>query len=109
MSKQKKSDAIKEAKVPLSRKLKWLTWLGLNCEIWDEKRLEEERMGALLAVGRGSATPPRLIHLSYVPKKAKRKIVFVGKGLTFDSGGLDIKPAEHMTTMKGDKSIYAFR
>lgn len=77
---------------------------GLNCEIWDEKRLEEERMGALLAVGRGSATPPRLIHLSYVPKKAKRKIVFVGKGLTFDSGGLDIKPAEHMTTMKGDKS-----
>ena len=50
---------------------------GLNCEIWDEKRLEEERMGALLAVGRGSATSPRLIHLSYVPKKAKRKIVFV--------------------------------
>ena len=77
---------------------------GLDCEIWDEKRLEEERMGALLAVGRGSATPPRLIHLSYVPKKARRKIVFVGKGLTFDSGGLDIKPAEHMTTMKGDKS-----
>lgn len=77
---------------------------GLDCEIWDEKRLEEERMGALLAVGRGSATPPRLIHLSYVPKKAKRKIVFVGKGLTFDSGGLDIKPADYMTTMKGDKS-----
>ena len=77
---------------------------GLDCEIWDEKRLEEERMGALLAVGRGSATPPRLIQLSYAPKKARKKIVFVGKGLTFDSGGLDIKPAEHMTTMKGDKS-----
>ena len=78
--------------------------VGLGCEIWDERRLEAERMGALLAVGRGSATPPRLIHLSYVPKKAKKKIVFVGKGLTFDSGGLDIKPAEFMLTMKGDKS-----
>lgn len=77
---------------------------GLECEIWDEKRLEQERMGALLAVGRGSATPPRLIRLSYVPGKAKKKIVFVGKGLTFDSGGLDIKPADFMTTMKGDKS-----
>ncbi|PIE54631.1 MAG: aminopeptidase, partial [Dethiosulfovibrio peptidovorans] len=77
---------------------------GLDCEIWNEKRLEKERMGALLAVGRGSATPPRLIRLSYVPKRAKKKVVFVGKGLTFDSGGLDIKPADFMTTMKGDKS-----
>lgn len=77
---------------------------GLDCEIWDEKRLEKERMGALLAVGRGSATPPRLIRLAYVPKRARKKVVFVGKGLTFDSGGLDIKPADFMTTMKGDKS-----
>ena len=78
---------------------------GLECEVWDEKKLESERMGALLAVGQGSATPPRLIHLIYRPKgKAKRKIVFVGKGITFDSGGLDIKPAEFMKTMKGDKS-----
>ena len=80
--------------------------LGLDCEVWDEARLKEERMGALLAVGSGSATPPRLIRLSYVPGggKARRKVVFVGKGITFDSGGLDIKPASSMTTMKGDKS-----
>ena len=77
----------------------------LSCEIWDEKKLEHERMGALLAVGQGSKTPPRLIHLIYKPKgKAKKKIALVGKGLTFDSGGLDLKPAEFMKTMKGDKS-----
>jgi leucyl aminopeptidase len=78
---------------------------GLECEIWDEKRLAAERMGALLAVGQGSATPPRLIHLTWKPRGRKReKIVFVGKGITFDSGGLDLKPLEHMKTMKGDKS-----
>jgi leucyl aminopeptidase len=83
---------------------------GLICEIWDEKRLAREKMGALLAVGQGSETPPRLIHLAYVPKKKnagkkpRKKIVFVGKGITFDSGGLDLKPSEFMKTMKGDKS-----
>ena len=78
---------------------------GLECEVWDEARLKEERMGALLAVGSGSATPPRLIHLTYRPKGgAKKKAVFVGKGITFDSGGLDIKPENYMRTMKGDKS-----
>lgn len=78
---------------------------GLTCEIWDEKRLEKEGMGALLAVGSGSKTPPRLVHLVYTPKgKAKKKIALVGKGITFDSGGLDLKPAEFMKTMKGDKS-----
>ena len=78
---------------------------GLSCEIWDEKKLAQESMGALLAVGQGSETPPRLIHLTYKPKgKVKKKIVFVGKGITFDSGGLDLKPAEFMKTMKGDKS-----
>ena len=78
--------------------------LGLACEVWDEKRLEKEGMGALLAVGRGSAKPPRLIHLTYAPKGARKKIALVGKGITFDSGGLNIKPDEHMTTMKGDKT-----
>jgi len=78
---------------------------GLACDIWDEKRLEAEKMGGILAVGRGSVTPPRMVHLMYSPKeKADKKIVFVGKGLTFDSGGLDLKPAEFMRTMKGDKS-----
>lgn len=79
--------------------------LGIDCEIWDEKRIEEERMGAYYAVGKGSANPPRFVRLTYAPKDgAKGHIVLVGKGLTFDSGGLDIKPAEYMLTMKGDKS-----
>ncbi|MDR3229918.1 MAG: leucyl aminopeptidase [Synergistaceae bacterium] len=78
---------------------------GLSCEVWDEKRLEAERMGALLAVGQGSNTPPRLIHLTYKPRgEAKKKVVFVGKGITFDSGGLDLKPSDFMKTMKGDKT-----
>ena len=79
--------------------------LGLTCEVWDEEQLKQERMGALLAVGSGSANPPRLIHLTYKPRgTARKKIVLVGKGITFDSGGLDIKPSNFMTTMKGDKS-----
>jgi leucyl aminopeptidase len=78
---------------------------GLTCEVWDEHKLEREKMDALLAVGRGSEARPRLIHLTYVPKrKAKNKVVFVGKGITFDSGGLDLKPSDFMKTMKGDKT-----
>ena len=61
-------------------------------------------MGALLAVGSGSKNPPRLIHLTYKPENAKKKVVIVGKGITFDSGGLDIKPDNFMLTMKGDKT-----
>ena len=62
-------------------------------------------MGGLLAVGRASATPPRLIRLDYAPASAGRRtptVVLVGKGITFDTGGLSIKPAEAMTTMKRD-------
>jgi leucyl aminopeptidase len=78
---------------------------GLTCDVWDEDRLKSEGMGCLLTVGQGSKTPPRMIHLTYTPKgKAKKKVVFVGKGITFDSGGLDLKPADFMKTMKGDKS-----
>ena len=78
--------------------------LGLSCEIWDENKAEAERMGAFLAVGSGSANPPRFIKLEYAPENAKKHIVLVGKGLTFDSGGLDIKPENFMLTMKGDKT-----
>ena len=78
---------------------------GLQCEVWDEKRLADEKMGALLAVGSGSKNPPRLIHLTYKPKGTpSKKIAFVGKGITFDSGGLNIKPDNYMLTMKGDKT-----
>jgi len=76
----------------------------IKCEIFDEKYLAKEKMNAFLAVNRASAHPPRLIHLSYKPKDAKRRIVFVGKGLTYDSGGLSLKPGDSMLTMKSDKS-----
>ena len=78
---------------------------GLECDIWDEKRLSAEKMGALLAVGSGSKNPPRLIHLTYKPKGTpSKKVAIVGKGITFDSGGLNIKPDNFMLTMKGDKT-----
>ena len=78
--------------------------LGLSCEVWDESRLKADNMGGILAVGKGSAIPPRLIHLKYIPKNSRKKIVFVGKGITFDSGGLDIKPENFMLQMKCDKT-----
>lgn len=79
--------------------------LSLECEIWNEERIRNEKMEAYYSVGRGSANPPRFIRLTYTPKQEfKEHVVFVGKGVTFDSGGLNIKPAEYMLTMKGDKS-----
>ena len=78
---------------------------NLGCKVWDFKKLQADGMKLIVAVGQGSANKPRMVHLSYVPeKKAKRKIVFVGKGLTFDSGGLCIKPAAGMGEMKTDMS-----
>lgn len=76
----------------------------IECQIYDENYLKEEGMEAFLAVSRASRHKPRMIHLSYKPKEAKAKVVFVGKGLTYDSGGLSLKPSEHMVTMKSDKS-----
>ncbi len=78
---------------------------GLTCRVWDEDALAREGFGGLLDVGRASATPPRLVRLDYAPPKATRRtptVVLVGKGITFDSGGLSIKPAESMSTMKRD-------
>ncbi|WP_304421801.1 leucyl aminopeptidase, partial [Helicobacter japonicus] len=63
----------------------------------------KEKMGAFLAVNAASVNPPRLIHLSYKPKGATKRIVLVGKGLTYDCGGLSLKPADYMVTMKADK------
>ena len=71
----------------------------------DEKSMEKLGMGSLLSVSRGSSEPAYLIHLVYKPaKKAKRKICLVGKGLTFDSGGISIKPSARMDEMKYDMS-----
>ncbi len=78
--------------------------LGITCEILGHKELEKERMGAYLAVNRASAHKPYLVHLRYKSKNARAKVVLVGKGLTYDSGGLSLKPADYMVTMKADKS-----
>ncbi len=76
----------------------------LECTILDEHALEEEKMDAMLSVGRASDHKPRLIHLSYKPENPKHVITLVGKGLTYDSGGLSLKPATSMVTMKMDKA-----
>lgn len=75
---------------------------GVSCKVWNKKQIEKAGMHLLLAVNRGSAIEPRFIHMSYEPKGAKRRVVFVGKGLTFDAGGLCLKPAKSMIDMKCD-------
>src|SRR3954463_3569127 len=77
---------------------------GLDVAVWDVDRLRREGFGGILAVGRGSVRPPRLVRLEYAPRGARRHVVLVGKGITFDSGGLSLKPNEGMTTMKTDMS-----
>ena len=73
-------------------------------EVLDEKALEKGGYGGIMAVGGGSARGPRLVRLSYAPRGAKTHLALVGKGITFDSGGLDIKPAGQMAGMKFDMS-----
>jgi len=75
---------------------------GLSCSVLDEKRLRAERMNALLAVSRGSHQPPRVVVLRYRGSKRKETLALVGKGVTFDSGGLDLKEPTGQVTMKGD-------
>ena len=76
--------------------------LGLTCSVWNKSRIKKEGMNLLLAVNAGSAIEPRVIHVTYKPRGAKKKVAFVGKGLTFDAGGLCIKPAASMIDMKCD-------
>ena len=80
---------------------------GLEVTVWDEARLAKEGFGGILAVGQASVNPPRLVRLDYRPSggRAVRRtppVVLVGKGITFDSGGISIKPGEAMTNMKRD-------
>lgn len=77
---------------------------NIECTILDVNGLEAERMNAMMSVGRASAHPPRLIHLAYKPKNPKKVISLVGKGLTYDSGGLSLKSGAAMVTMKMDKA-----
>ncbi len=77
---------------------------GLDYVVFTENDLAAERLGGLAAVSAGAATPPRLVILRYGPEVATRKLVIVGKGIVFDSGGLSLKPPAGMETMKTDMS-----
>ncbi|PIR21250.1 MAG: leucyl aminopeptidase [Deltaproteobacteria bacterium CG11_big_fil_rev_8_21_14_0_20_47_16] len=95
------ADLTPHALADVAKKVAKTNKLGVS--VLTGKALEKERMRLILAVGQGSPNSPAFIHLSYKPKgKAKRKIALVGKGITFDTGGLDLKPAASMITMKDD-------
>ena len=76
----------------------------LSVDIWDEKGLEKEGFGGILTVGNGSVRKPRLVKVSYAPRGAKFHLALIGKGITFDTGGVNLKPADGMYTMKSDMS-----
>jgi leucyl aminopeptidase len=75
---------------------------GLRVTILGKKELLKEKMGGILAVSQGSAEEPKMIVLEHRPKKPKRSVVLIGKGVTFDSGGISLKPAKGMGDMKSD-------
>jgi leucyl aminopeptidase len=78
---------------------------GLDLKVWDDARLHAEGFGGIVAVGSGSAYASRFLRLDYSPRRASRRtphVVLVGKGITFDSGGISIKPRDAMMTMKRD-------
>jgi leucyl aminopeptidase len=77
---------------------------GLKTRIMDERWLEKQQFGAMLAVGQGSSAKPRLVTMEYAPKGALKTVVLVGKGVTFDSGGINLKPSGSIETMKMDMS-----
>jgi leucyl aminopeptidase len=78
--------------------------LPITATVLDERKLARGGYGGILAVGQGSSRPPRLVQLEYSPAGAKKHVALVGKGITFDSGGLSIKPAGGMDEMKSDMS-----
>jgi leucyl aminopeptidase len=75
---------------------------GMAITVLDEHALAEGGYGGILGVGQGSVHPPRLVRLEYAPPQASKVLVLAGKGITFDSGGLSLKPAKAMETMKSD-------
>lgn len=78
--------------------------LPVTVKIWDEKALQADGCGGILGVGLGSSRPPRLVKMSYSPRGATSHLSLVGKGITFDTGGISIKPAAKMHEMKADMS-----
>ncbi len=77
---------------------------GISTKVYDEDKIRELGMTAYLAVGQGSTQPPKFIHMKYSPENPKKRVAIIGKGLCFDSGGLDIKPPASMLNMKDDMS-----
>ncbi|MEK2475293.1 leucyl aminopeptidase [Streptomyces noursei] len=77
---------------------------GLTFEVLDEKALKKGGYGGLLGVGQGSEAPPRLVRIAHTHADAERTLALVGKGITYDSGGISLKPAGHNETMKCDMS-----
>jgi len=75
---------------------------GVTVEIWDEKKLAKEKCTGILSVGQGSVRGPRLVKITYSPAKAKAHLALVGKGITFDTGGISLKPATGILGMKYD-------
>jgi leucyl aminopeptidase len=75
---------------------------GLEAEILDEKALRRQGYGGILGVGSGSARPPRLLRLRYLPARPRARVALIGKGITFDSGGLNLKPGVGLAGMKSD-------
>jgi leucyl aminopeptidase len=90
------ADAVAAAGKKLGRGVK------VSAKVFDETQLADLGCGGILAVGGGSSAPPRLVELAYEPADAVAHLALVGKGITYDSGGLSIKPATGMTTMKSD-------
>lgn len=76
--------------------------LPVTVTVWDEEQLAVDGFGGILGVGQGSTRPPRLVKVAYSPDGAARHLALVGKGITFDSGGLSLKPATGMVGMKYD-------
>ena len=77
---------------------------GISVEIWDEQRIADEELGGVIGVAAGSDRPPRVVILRHGPSESVGHLGLVGKGITFDTGGLSIKPAKSMETMKTDMS-----
>lgn len=77
---------------------------GFECTVYGLKELTKNKMNGILAVGQGSKNPPSFIHIGYKPERIKKRLVIIGKGITFDSGGLNIKTQRSMKAMKCDKS-----
>ena len=77
---------------------------GLKCSVFDEKQIENMKMGCFIGVAKGSVNKPRLVVLEYNGAKNKKPVAIVGKGVTFDSGGLNVKPYPYILNMKDDKA-----